>query len=84
MSDARLEPATVPGLPTGQTDEELLAGLAAGRLEALDALYERYKTMAMGSHAASPPTMSSPRTWSRTRSSVRGVVRTAMSRVAAA
>jgi RNA polymerase sigma-70 factor (ECF subfamily) len=48
MSDARLEPATVPELPTGPTDEQLLAGLAAGRLEALDALYERYKTMAYG------------------------------------
>ena len=29
-------------------DEELLAGLAAGRLEALDALYERYQSMAYG------------------------------------
>jgi RNA polymerase sigma-70 factor (ECF subfamily) len=48
MSDARLEPAAVPGTPVVQTDEELLAGLAAGRLEALDALYERYKTMAYG------------------------------------
>ena len=48
MSDARLEPAAVPGLATDPTDEELLAGLAAGRLEALDALYERYKSMAYG------------------------------------
>ena len=48
MSDARLEPATVPERPTDPTDEQLLAGLAAGRLEALDALYERYKTMAYG------------------------------------
>ena len=48
MSDARLEPAAVPGLAPVPTDEELLAGLADGRLEALDALYERYKTMAYG------------------------------------
>jgi RNA polymerase sigma-70 factor (ECF subfamily) len=48
MSDARLEPAAVPRLQPVPTDEELLAGLAAGRLEALDALYERYKTMAYG------------------------------------
>jgi RNA polymerase sigma-70 factor (ECF subfamily) len=48
MSDARLEPAAVPERPTDPSDEELLAGLAAGRLEALDALYERYKTMAYG------------------------------------
>ncbi|HEY3334519.1 MAG TPA: sigma-70 family RNA polymerase sigma factor [Candidatus Limnocylindrales bacterium] len=48
MSDARLEPAVAPGTPAVVGDEELLAGLAAGRLEALDALYERYKTMAYG------------------------------------
>jgi RNA polymerase sigma-70 factor (ECF subfamily) len=48
MSDARLAPAAVPGLAPVPTDEELLAGLADGRLEALDALYERYKTMAYG------------------------------------
>ena len=48
MSDARLEPAAVPGSPAVIGDEELLAGLAAGRLEALDVLYERYKTMAYG------------------------------------
>jgi len=48
MSDARLEPAAVPGSPAAIGDEELLAGLAAGRLEALDVLYERYKTMAYG------------------------------------
>jgi RNA polymerase sigma factor (sigma-70 family) len=48
MSDARLETAAVPGSPAAIGDEELLAGLAAGRLEALDALYERYKTMAYG------------------------------------
>ena len=48
MNDARLEPAAVPGSPAAIGDEELLAGLAAGRLEALDVLYERYKTMAYG------------------------------------
>jgi RNA polymerase sigma-70 factor (ECF subfamily) len=52
MSDARLDPAAVPepsGAPGPEpADEVLLAGLAAGRLEALDALYERYKTMAYG------------------------------------
>lgn len=48
MSDTRLDPAAVPGSPAAPGDEELLAGLAAGRLEALDALYERYKTMAYG------------------------------------
>jgi hypothetical protein len=48
MSDARLEPAAVPGLQADPSDEELLAGLAAGRLEALDALYERYKSRAYG------------------------------------
>lgn len=48
MSDTRLESAAVPGAPAVASDEELLAGLAAGRLEALDALYERHKTMAYG------------------------------------
>jgi RNA polymerase sigma factor (sigma-70 family) len=48
MNDARLEPAAVPGSSAAIGDEELLAGLAAGRLEALDVLYERYKTMAYG------------------------------------
>jgi RNA polymerase sigma-70 factor (ECF subfamily) len=48
MSESRLEPAAVRGAPSDPTDEELLAGLAAGRLEALDALYERYKSMAYG------------------------------------
>ena len=48
MSDARLDPAAVPGLSAAPSDEELLAGLAAGRLEALDVLYERYKLMAYG------------------------------------
>ena len=48
MSDARLDRAAVSGAPAAQGDEELLAGLAAGRLEALDALYERYASMAYG------------------------------------
>ncbi len=48
MSESRLEPAAVPKPAPGPTDDELLAGLAAGRLEALDALYERYKSMAYG------------------------------------
>ena len=48
MSESRLEPAAVRGASSDPSDEELLAGLAAGRLEALDALYERYKSMAYG------------------------------------
>lgn len=48
MSDARPDPAAVPGAPVGPSDEELLAGLAAGRLEALESLYDRYRTMAFG------------------------------------
>lgn len=48
MSDARPAPTAVPGAPSEPSDEALLAGLAAGRLEALDALYERYRTMAYG------------------------------------
>jgi RNA polymerase sigma-70 factor (ECF subfamily) len=48
MSDERHAPTAVPGATSGPSDEELLAGLAAGRLEALDALYERYRTMAYG------------------------------------
>jgi len=48
MSESRLEPAAVRGASPDPSDEELLAGLAAGRLEALDALYERYKSMAYG------------------------------------
>ena len=48
MSDARLDRAAVSGAPAAPGDEELLAGLAAGRLEALDALYERYASMAYG------------------------------------
>jgi RNA polymerase sigma factor (sigma-70 family) len=47
MSEIRSMPANEPGhlVPT---DEELLAGLTAGRLEALDTLYDRYRTMAFG------------------------------------
>jgi RNA polymerase sigma factor (sigma-70 family) len=48
MSDARLDPAAVPDALVAPSDEALLAGLAAGRLEALDVLYERYKSMAYG------------------------------------
>ncbi len=48
MSDARLDRAAVSSAPAAPGDEELLAGLAAGRLEALDALYERYASMAYG------------------------------------
>ena len=48
MSDTGLDRAAVPGAPAAPSDEELLAGLAAGRLEALDALYERYASMAYG------------------------------------
>src|SRR5437763_14782442 len=48
MSGTRLDHVAAPGGPAAPSDEELLAGLAAGRLEALDALYERYKTMAYG------------------------------------
>ena len=48
MSDASLDRAAVSGAPAAPGDEELLAGLAAGRLEALDALYERYASMAYG------------------------------------
>ena len=48
MSETRLDRAAVSGAPAAPGDEELLAGLAAGRLEALDALYERYASMAYG------------------------------------
>jgi RNA polymerase sigma-70 factor (ECF subfamily) len=48
MNDARPDPAAVPGAPAGPTDEALLAGLAAGRLEALESLYDRYRAMAFG------------------------------------
>jgi RNA polymerase sigma-70 factor (ECF subfamily) len=48
MSDAGVDRAAVPGAPSVASDEELLAGLAAGRTESLDLLYERYASMAYG------------------------------------
>lgn len=48
MSGTRSEPAAVPGRLADATDEALLAGLASGRLEALDTLYDRYRAMAYG------------------------------------
>ena len=48
MSEAGLDRAAVPGAPAAPSDEELLAGLAAGAVESLDALYERYASMAYG------------------------------------
>lgn len=48
MSDTGIDRAAVPGASAAASDEELLAGLAAGRLESLDALYERYASMAYG------------------------------------
>lgn len=47
------EPASSTAMPQPQaaithSDEELLAGLAAGRLDALDTLYERYASIAYG------------------------------------
>ena len=48
MSDAGLDRVAVPDVPAALSDEELLAGLAAGRPESLDILYERYASMAYG------------------------------------
>jgi RNA polymerase sigma-70 factor (ECF subfamily) len=48
MSDTPAGPVDVPGRLAEPSDEALLAGLAAGRLEDLDTLYDRYKTMAYG------------------------------------
>ena len=48
MSDAGRDRTAVSGAPAATSDEELLAGLAAGRLESLDTLYERYASMAYG------------------------------------
>jgi RNA polymerase sigma-70 factor (ECF subfamily) len=48
MSDTPAGPTAVPGRLEDPSDEALLAGLAAGRLEDLDTLYDRYKTMAYG------------------------------------
>ena len=49
MTEHERTTGTVPAAaPTGgpEPDETLLAGLAAGRLDALDRLYDRYRTMA--------------------------------------
>ncbi len=48
MSDTPAGPTAVPGRFSGPSDEALLAGLAAGRLEDLESLYDRYKAMAYG------------------------------------
>jgi RNA polymerase sigma factor (sigma-70 family) len=48
MSRIHGDPVAVPGRLEEPADETLLAGLAAGRLEALDILYERYRSMAFG------------------------------------
>jgi RNA polymerase sigma factor (sigma-70 family) len=48
MSDDRPSPTTVSADPPDVSDEVLLAGLVAGRLDALDTFYERYRTMAYG------------------------------------
>lgn len=48
MSEPRAGLAAVPGALSDPSDEALLAGLAAGRLEALETLYDRYRTLAFG------------------------------------
>jgi RNA polymerase sigma factor (sigma-70 family) len=48
MSRVHGDPVAEPGRLEEPTDETLLAGLAAGRLEALDTLYDRYRSMAYG------------------------------------
>src|SRR4051812_10697400 len=48
MSRVHDDPVTEPGRLEEPADEALLAGLAAGRLEALDTLYDRYRSMAYG------------------------------------
>ena len=48
MSRVHGDPEPVPGRLEEPTDETLLAGLAAGRLDALDTLYDRYRSMAFG------------------------------------
>jgi RNA polymerase sigma-70 factor (ECF subfamily) len=48
MSDNPAGPTAVPGRLAEPSDEALLAGLAAGRLEDLETLYDRYKAMAYG------------------------------------
>jgi len=47
MSDAVVGDAGMKAGPVaGETDESLVAGLVAGRLDALDQLYDRHRTMA--------------------------------------
>jgi len=47
MSDAVVGDAGMKAAPdAGETDETLVAGLVAGRLDALDQLYDRHRTMA--------------------------------------
>jgi RNA polymerase sigma factor (sigma-70 family) len=48
MTERRPAQVPAPVSPDRPTDEDLLAGLAVGRLEALDTLYDRYRTMAYG------------------------------------
>jgi len=48
MSRVHGDPVTEPGRLEEPADETLLAGLAAGQLEALDILYDRYRSMAFG------------------------------------
>jgi RNA polymerase sigma factor (sigma-70 family) len=48
MSDVPAGPTAVPGRLEVPTDEAILAGLAAGRLEDLELLYDRYRAMAYG------------------------------------
>ena len=48
MTSTHGDPGSEPGRLEGPTDETLLAGLAAGRLDALDTLYDRYRSMAFG------------------------------------
>ena len=48
MSDDRRAPLTVSDDPPDLSDETILAGLVAGRLDALETFYERYRTMAYG------------------------------------
>ncbi len=47
-TDPRRKPAPGLSASSGPSDEALIAGLAAGRLEDLDALYERYGSTAYG------------------------------------
>jgi RNA polymerase sigma factor (sigma-70 family) len=48
MSRVHGDPVLAPGRLEDPADETLLAALAAGRLEALDILYDRYRSMAFG------------------------------------